>query len=158
MVEDVSLEQGFELHGVEPIQRLVYKDDQSATDNAMIMDTVDIFNSGKVDGSCLATSDGHFTGLVMRLRERKMFVVAMGTEQIMSNSLKKECDVFRYVERLPPSADSDSSSSRWKKIVRKAICMSASDDERVLLSVVVEKYRLRSTPHTSVNCLCIATS
>ena len=136
----------FELHGVEPIQRPVYKDAQDAADIAMIMDAVDIFNSGKVDGFCLAASDRHFTGLAMRLRERKMFVAVMGSEQAMSNSLKEECDVFRYVEELPPSADPGSPSSRWKAMVRKAIRMSAADGEWVLLSVVVENILQKIDP------------
>lgn len=128
----------FKLHGVKPIQRPVYKNDQDAADIAMIMDAVDISNSGKVDGFCLAVSDGHFTGLAMHLRKKNMFVVVVGSEQVMSNSLKEECDVLRYVEDLPPSTDSDSPSSCWKRMVRKAIRMSASDGEWVLLSVVVE--------------------
>ena len=128
----------FELHGVEPIQRPVYKDAQDAADIAMIMDAIDIFNSGKVGGFCLAASDGHFTGLAKRLREKNMFVAVMGSKQVMSDSLKNECDVFRYVEELAPSADPNSPSSCWKSKVKDAIHVSASDDEWVLLSVVVE--------------------
>ncbi len=136
----------FKLHGIESIQRPVYKNDQDAADIAMIMDAVDIDNSGKVDGFCLAVSDGHFTGLVRRLREKNMFVVVIGSKQVMSNSLKEECNVFRYVEELPPSTDLDSRSSRWKRMVREAIHMSASDGEWVLLSVVIENIRREIEP------------
>ena len=131
----------FKLHDVEPVQRTVYKNDQNAADIALIMDAVDISNSGKVDGFYLAVSDGHFTGLIMHLRKKKMFVAVMGSRQVMAESLKEECDVFGYVEELPPSADPDSPSSRWKAMVRKAIRMSVSDGEWALLSVVVERIR-----------------
>ena len=59
----------FKLHGVEPVQKPVYKDDHNAADIALIMDAVEILGSGKVDGFCLAVSDGHFTGLAMHLRD-----------------------------------------------------------------------------------------
>ena len=134
----------FKLHDVEPVQRPVYKDDQNAADIALIMDAVDIFNSGKVDGFCLAVSDGHFTGLAKYLREKKMFVSVMGSRNITAESLKKECDVFMYVEELPLSTDPDSPSSHWKAMVRKAIRMSVPDGEWVLLAVVVEKIRLET--------------
>lgn len=128
----------FKLHGIEPVQRPVYKDDQNAADIALIMDAVDISHSGKVDGFCLAVSDGHFTGLAKYLREKKMFVAVMGSRQVTAESLKEECDVFMHVEELPPSTDPGSPSSRWKVMSREAIRMSVPDGEWVLLAEVVK--------------------
>ena len=128
----------FKLHDIEPIQRPVYKDDQNAADIAMIMDAIDISNSGKVGGFCLAASDGHFTGLAMCLRMKKMLVVVMGSKQVMSDSLKNECDVFRYVEDLAPSIDPDSPSAKWKKMFKAAIRKRVRDGEWIGLSAVME--------------------
>lgn len=137
-LETSAWDKCFKLHSVEPVQRPVYKDDQDAADIAMIIDAIDIFNSGKVDGFCLAASDGHFTGLAMCLRMRKMFVAVMGSKQVMSDSLKRECDVFRYVEELAPSTDSNSPSAQWKKTFKEAIRRYVPDGEWVRLSVVTE--------------------
>ena len=137
-LETSAWDRCFKLHGVEPIQRPVYKDDQDAADIAMIMDAIDIFNSGKVGGFCLVASDGHFTGLAMCLRMKKMFVAVMGSKRVMSDSLKKECDVFRYVEDLALSTDPADISARWKKMFKDAIRRHVSDGEWVGLSIVTE--------------------
>ena len=137
-LETSAWDKCFKLHGVEPIQRPVYKDAQDAADIAMIMDAIDIFNSGKVGGFCLAASDGHFTGLAMCLRMKKMFVAVMGSKQVMSDSLKNECNVFRYVEELAPSTDPDSPSARWKQMFKDAIHRHVPNGEWIRLSVVTE--------------------
>ncbi|MBR6090563.1 MAG: NYN domain-containing protein, partial [Anaerolineaceae bacterium] len=44
-------------HAIQPIQQFRYTVGKNATDSAMIIDAMDLFYSGNVDGFCLVSSD-----------------------------------------------------------------------------------------------------
>ena len=82
-----------------PIQQYGYTTGKNATDAAMIIDAMDIFYSGQVDGFCLCSSDSDFTRLAARLREGGMIVVGMG-EQKTPKSFISACNRFLYLDLI----------------------------------------------------------
>ena len=74
---------------------------KNSTDISLVIDAVDLFHQKNVKGFCLVTSDSDFTQLATFLRERGMFVMAIGRKQTPT-PLKQACDVFVLVENLRP--------------------------------------------------------
>jgi uncharacterized LabA/DUF88 family protein len=75
---------------------------KNSTDISLVIDAVDLFHQKNVKGFCLVTSDSDFTQLATFLRERGMFVMAIGRKQTPT-PLKQACDVFVLVENLGPA-------------------------------------------------------
>lgn len=86
-------------NAITPVQQYGYTTGKNATDSAMIIDTMDILYSGKVDGFCIVSSDSDFTRLAIRLRESGMKVFGFG-ERKTPNPFIVACDKFVYLEIL----------------------------------------------------------
>ncbi|MBZ0302787.1 MAG: NYN domain-containing protein [Anaerolineae bacterium] len=87
-------------HAIQPIQQWRYTTGKNATDSALIIDAMDILNSGTVQGFCIVSSDSDYTRLCTRIRESGLFVMGIGrmnTPEAFVNA----CNVFVYVENLP---------------------------------------------------------
>ncbi|MBN1390979.1 MAG: NYN domain-containing protein [Candidatus Thermoplasmatota archaeon] len=85
-------------HAIRPIQQFRYG--PNATDNALIMDAIDITYTNKVVNTfCVVTSDIDFYGLFMRLREYGYFVIGIGKQQT-HELLRKSCDQFIFTENI----------------------------------------------------------
>jgi uncharacterized LabA/DUF88 family protein len=82
-----------------PFQQFAYTSGKNATDSAMIIDAMDIFYSGHVNGFCIVSSDSDFTRLAARLREGGMIVIGMG-EKKTPNSFISACNRFKYLDIL----------------------------------------------------------
>jgi hypothetical protein len=65
----------------------------------MIIDAMDILDSGKVEGFCIVSSDSDFTRLATRLRESGMQVIGIG-ERKTPKAFIVACNKFIYVEIL----------------------------------------------------------
>lgn len=89
-----------------PIQQFAYTIGKNSTDMAMVIDAMDIFYSGKVDGFCIVTSDSDFTRLAMRLREGNMFIIGMGDSKA-PDALTKSCNKFVYLDILAKHSDEE---------------------------------------------------
>ena len=76
-----------------------YTAGKSASDSALIIDSMDILYSGKVSGFCLVSSDSDFTKLAMRLKEAGMMVIGMGEEKT-PKSFVNACENFKYLDLL----------------------------------------------------------
>lgn len=123
-----------------PVQQYAYTRGKNATDSAMIIDTMDVLYSGKVEGFCLVSSDSDFTRLATRLREAGCYVLGMG-EKKTPDPFMVACDKFVYLEVLdePESkkgkADKTKNTSSFAKITKKEIDLikstitDLSDDE-----------------------------
>lgn len=99
-------------NSIMPIQQFSYTSGKNSTDMAMVIDAMDIFYSGKVEGFCLVTSDSDFTRLAMRLREGNMFVMGMGDSKA-PDSLTKSCNKFVYLDILAKhSEEADTKTSQ----------------------------------------------
>jgi uncharacterized LabA/DUF88 family protein len=82
-----------------PIQQFGYTSRKNSTDTAMIIDAMDIFYTGQVNGFCLVSSDSDFTRLAARLREGGMIVVGMGNRQTPKPFISA-CSRFKYLDIL----------------------------------------------------------
>jgi uncharacterized LabA/DUF88 family protein len=86
-------------NAITPIQQYSYTTGKNSSDNAMIIDAMDILYSGKVDGFCIVSSDSDFTRLATRLREAGMKVIGMGEKKTPSAFISA-CEKFIYIEIL----------------------------------------------------------
>lgn len=77
-----------------------FRNGHNATDNAIIMDAIEITHSNsKVDSVCIVSSDSDFYSLATRLREKGLYVLGIGEKK--SNELwVKSCNQFLYLENL----------------------------------------------------------
>ena len=92
-------------HAIQPIQQFRYTVGKNATDSAMIIDAMDLFYSGAVDGFCLVSSDSDYTRLATRIREQGIFVMDNNKKQT-PRAFANACDLFVYVENLGPAESS----------------------------------------------------
>lgn len=88
-------------NAITPIQQYSYTSGKNSSDNAMIIDAMDILYTGKVDGFCIVSSDSDFTRLATRLREAGMKVIGMGEKKTPSAFISS-CEKFIYIEILKP--------------------------------------------------------
>ena len=108
-------------NAITPIQQYGYTTGKNATDSAMIIDAMDIFYSGKVNGFCIVSSDSDFTRLAIRLREASMHVIGIG-EKKTPNPFIVACDRFVFIEVLKNEAQkatSDDEKAPTKSAVDK---------------------------------------
>ena len=84
-------------HAITPIQQYSYTTGKNSTDNAMIIDAMDILYAGKTDGFVIISSDSDFTRLAIRLREAGQKVIGIG-ERKTPSAFIVACDKFIYIE------------------------------------------------------------
>ena len=73
---------------------------KNATDIAMVIDALDMAQTGLVDGFCLISSDSDFTPLALRLRRGGFKVYGFGKANT-PQSLRDACTQFECLESLP---------------------------------------------------------
>jgi hypothetical protein len=76
---------------------------KNASDVAMIIDAVELLNTGKFDGFCIVSSDRDFAGLARHIRERGVDVLGFGKRETVE-SFRNSCSRFLFVEDLPQPA------------------------------------------------------
>lgn len=91
-------------NAITPIQQYSYTTGKNASDNALIIDAMDILYSEKVNGFCIVSSDSDFTRLATRLREAGMLVIGIG-EKKTPQPFISACNKFIYIEILKASED-----------------------------------------------------
>ena len=92
------------MYAIQPFQQFRYTIGKNATDSAMIIDAMDIFYSGVVNGFCLVSSDSDYTRLATRIREKGLFVMGIG-KKTTPRAFINACEVFVYTENLVPEAE-----------------------------------------------------
>lgn len=70
---------------------------KNATDIAMVIDALEMAQTGLVDGFCLISSDSDFTPLALRLRQGGFKVYGFGKANT-PQSLREACNQFEYLE------------------------------------------------------------
>ncbi len=131
-------------NAITPIQQYSYTSGKNSSDNAMIIDAMDILYTGKVDGFCIVSSDSDFTRLATRLREAGMKVIGMGEKKTPSAFISA-CEKFIYIEILKqkpsplvtvaaakgkkpvPSSPNTDSLNKIDNVIIKSITDSISD-------------------------------
>ena len=86
-------------NSIQPIQQYSNTSGKNSTDSSLIIDTMDLLNSGRINGFCIVSSDSDFTRLAARLRESEMYVLGMG-EQKTPRSFISACNKFSYLDIL----------------------------------------------------------
>ncbi len=116
-------------HAIQPIQQFRYTVGKNATDSAMIIDAMDLFYSGAVDGFCLVSSDSDYTRLATRIREQGIFVMGIGKKQT-PRAFVNACDLFVYVENLGPAESSKPEQPAKIQTKKRRTKKSASAEEK----------------------------
>ena len=92
------------IYAIQPYQQFRYTIGKNATDSAMIIDAMDIFYSGVVNGFCLVSSDSDYTRLATRIREKGLFVMGIG-KKTTPRAFINACEVFVFTENLVPEIE-----------------------------------------------------
>ena len=116
-------------HAIQPIQQFRYTVGKNATDSAMIIDAMDLFYSGAVDGFCLVSSDSDYTRLATRIREQGIFVMGIGKKQT-PRAFVNACDLFVYVENLGPAESSKPEQPAKSQTKKRRTKKSGSAEEK----------------------------
>lgn len=103
-------------YSILPIQQFGYTTGKNSTDNAMIIDAMDLLSTNRFDGFCLVSSDSDFTRLASRIREEGITVYGFG-EKKTPQAFVSACDKFIYTEVL--RAKDDTSHSANKRTTRE---------------------------------------
>ncbi len=125
-------------YSIQPIQQFSYSKGKNATDNAMIIDAMDLLYSGRFDGFCLVSSDSDFTRLASRIREAGLTVYAFG-EKKTPEAFVTACDKFIYTEVLNSDREAEQKlhkkstkilrqDSRLVMLIRNAIDANSDED------------------------------
>jgi hypothetical protein len=72
---------------------------KNASDIALVIDAMDLLNSGRFDGFVLVSSDSDFTRLASRIREQGLDVYGIG-EKKTPDAFRQACKRFIFIENL----------------------------------------------------------
>jgi len=86
---------------IRPCQQFRHRKGKNSSDNALIMDAMELMYQGLADGFCIVSSDCDFTGLAGRIQERGLMVYGFGERQTMP-AFVAACDEFFYVDETLP--------------------------------------------------------
>src|ERR1043166_10119069 len=98
-------------HSTQPIQQFAYTTGKNATDGAMIIDAMDLLNTGRFDGFCIVSSDSDFARLAARIREQGVTVYGFG-ERKTPRPFVTACDRFIYLDVLRQEDDTPAGRAR----------------------------------------------
>jgi hypothetical protein len=119
-------------HSIQPIQQFAYTTGKNATDGAMIIDAMDLLNTGRFDGFCIVSSDSDFARLAARIREQGVTVYGFGARQT-PRPFVTACDKFVYFDVLAP--DSEAASAPAAKAAAKAKAKKSVQDPQLLATL-----------------------
>jgi hypothetical protein len=116
-------------HSIQPIQQFAYTTGKNATDGAMIIDAMDLLNTGRFDGFCIVSSDSDFARLAARIREQGVTVYGFG-ERKTPRPFVTACDKFVYLDVL--QADSAASAAPAARTAARATAKKSARDPQLL--------------------------
>jgi uncharacterized LabA/DUF88 family protein len=119
-------------HSIQPIQQFAYTTGKNATDGAMIIDAMDLLNTGRFDGFCIVSSDSDFARLAARIREQGVTVYGFG-ERKTPRPFVTACDKFVYFDVL--QADSEATSAPAARAAAKAKATKTIRDAQLLATL-----------------------
>jgi hypothetical protein len=82
------------------IAQQVFKAGKNAADVTLIMDAAELLLSDRFDGFCIVSSDGDFTRLAERIREKGLTVIGFGNGKTKQD-FRGSCSTFVCTENLP---------------------------------------------------------
>ena len=120
-------------HSIQPIQQFAYTTGKNATDGAMIIDAMDLLNTGRFDGFCIVSSDSDFARLAARIREQGITVYGFG-ERKTPRPFVTACDKFIYLDVLRPQ-DDEATFAPAAKAAAKASAKKGAKDPQLLTTL-----------------------
>lgn len=98
---------------IKPVQQ--FRNGPNATDNAIIMDAIEIANSNRnVNSVCIASTDSDYYSLALRLREYGLYVLGIGKKN--ANLLwVQSCNEFIYIEDLDATSSIEVKTDKLDK-------------------------------------------
>src|ERR1700716_2228540 len=119
-------------HSIQPVQQFAYTTGKNATDGAMIIDAMDLLNTGRFDGFCIVSSDSDFARLAARIREQGITVYGFG-ERKTPRPFVTACDKFIYLDVLRSDAEPDAAPAA--KTAAKAHAKKTAKDPQPLATL-----------------------
>jgi uncharacterized LabA/DUF88 family protein len=119
-------------HSIQPIQQFAYTTGKNATDGAMIIDAMDLLNTGRFDGFCIVSSDSDFARLAARIREQGVTVYGFG-ERKTPRPFVTACDRFIYLDVLQANGEADAAPAA--KAAVKANAKKSARDPQLLATL-----------------------
>lgn len=95
--------QPLQAHAFRPIQQCAPVKGKNATDMALVIEAMDLFYTQRPDALAIASSDGDFAPLALRLRERGVSVYGLGEAKAPS-SFREACTRFFELGNAPKTA------------------------------------------------------
>ncbi|TKF14629.1 NYN domain-containing protein [Vibrio genomosp. F6] len=88
---------------------------KDAADHALIMDAIELIcTNEKINALCIVSSDGGFSGLAQRIREKGLHTMAIGKKSTPER-FRNACHDFVYLENLSQE-DTDDDNEKEQKI------------------------------------------
>lgn len=95
--------------GFRPVLHYALAERKNGVDVALAVAAMDLLHAGEVGSFCIASSDGDFLPLALRLREAGRYVLGMGTEAT-PEPLRAACHRFVVVGAKPPQGEAKPSA------------------------------------------------
>jgi uncharacterized LabA/DUF88 family protein len=115
-------------HSILPIQQFAYTTGKNATDGAMIIDAMDLLNTGRFGGFCIVSSDSDFARLAARIREQGVRVYGFG-ERKTPRPFVTACDKFIYFDVLRPDDEEDAAAPAARSSAKANAKKTAKDPQ-----------------------------
>jgi hypothetical protein len=112
-------------HALTACQTVAGAAGKNGADIALVIDALDLFHTTDADVFCLATCDGDFTQLAMRIRQGGQTFVGMGMPHA-SARFRAACDVFKMFDT--PKAQAMSATAVDKQVGAPAPCRALKAD------------------------------
>lgn len=100
-------------HGMVLKQETANTKNKNASDIGLVIDAMDILQTGRFNGFVLVSSDSDFTALASRVREDGVEVFGIG-ERKTPPSLRNVCDRFIFIENIVASSEEETSGAEPK--------------------------------------------
>ena len=91
------------MNGIRLVHQTNYRKGKSLADMALIVDAMDLFYGGRLDGFCIASSDGDFSPLCMALREKGAAIFGFGL-QSTPDAFRATCNKFFLLDMKQSSS------------------------------------------------------
>ena len=102
-------------------QQFDYVSGKNTSDIAIVIDAMDLLNTGMYDAFVIVSSDSDFTPLAVRLKESGIYVIGVG-EKKTPEAFCSACDDFIYLEYLSspsPKKEKEQAKEPKEKAPRK---------------------------------------
>ena len=105
-------------YSIQPVQQFANTPRKNSTDIALIIDAMELLHTGRFAGFCIASSDGDFTQLAVRIREHGVDVYGFGNCNT-PKSFRTACNKFVPLNGSDPS-DKKTATSASAQTTAKA--------------------------------------